>query len=157
MQVTLEAPRPTYRGQIPPEDAAPRRPAAPASRPSVPQGYPTGSGVPAALAPRCRPAGAGVPRAAADHAAPAAGGVGGAGPRRVVAGRVSALGERGRVGARRRAAGAAHRALTRPRSPNITSVEGQPVDVGQGRRQPVGASAVTVRHGRLFPCRRGPR
>ncbi len=49
MQVTLEAPRPTYRGQIPPEDGerfAPRSPAPAASRPVVPQGYPMGSSVP---------------------------------------------------------------------------------------------------------------
>jgi hypothetical protein len=55
MQVTLESPRPAVRGQIPPEDGdryAPRSPAPSASRPGVPQGYPTGSGVPAAMAPR---------------------------------------------------------------------------------------------------------
>ncbi len=62
--VTLEAPRPTYRGQIPPDAEAdrfaPRSPASQASRPSYPQDYPTrppDSAVPAALAPRASPPG----------------------------------------------------------------------------------------------------
>ncbi len=57
MMVTLEAPRPSFRGQIPPDDGerfAPRSPAPAATRPGVPQGYPS---VPAALAPRSEPPG----------------------------------------------------------------------------------------------------
>jgi hypothetical protein len=63
MQVTLEAPRPTYRGQIPQDEGdrfIPRPPATPLSRPSFPQDYPIRSGgstVPAALAPRSDPPG----------------------------------------------------------------------------------------------------
>jgi hypothetical protein len=60
MQATLEAPRPTYRGQIPAEgdgDRWARPPAGQASRPSFPQDYPTRPAVPAALAPRYDPPG----------------------------------------------------------------------------------------------------
>jgi hypothetical protein len=56
MQVTLEAPRPTYRGQIPSDDAS-HRPTTPTTWPGAPQGYPAGSSVPAALAPRSSPPG----------------------------------------------------------------------------------------------------
>jgi hypothetical protein len=64
LQVTLEAPRPTYRGQIPSDGDdpryAPRSTAGQVSRPSFPQEYPIrspGAGVPAALAPRSDPPG----------------------------------------------------------------------------------------------------
>jgi hypothetical protein len=57
LQVTLEAPRPTVRGQIPPEDGERSAPRPSAGRPTIPQGYPSGSGVPAALAPRSDPPG----------------------------------------------------------------------------------------------------
>jgi hypothetical protein len=52
VQVTLEAPRPTYRGQIPPDADgdryAPRPPAAQVSRPGYPQDYPIRSAPPGA-------------------------------------------------------------------------------------------------------------